>query len=72
MPWVNEECEGCGVCLESCPVDAIEVNNGKAIIDNATCTRCGDCFETCPLDAIRPNSENPNLRGRNNRTGRDG
>lgn len=70
MPWVKDECEGCAVCVDSCPVDAIAMNDGQAEIDNFLCTRCGECFDACPLDMIRPNSENPALRGRNNRTGR--
>jgi len=67
MPWVKDECEGCGVCIDVCPVDAITMNDGKAQIDNSICTRCGECFDACPMEMIRPNSENPALRGRRNR-----
>lgn len=68
MPWIKDGCEGCEVCLDSCPVDAISMNDGQAEINNSVCTRCGDCFEACPLDMIRPNYENPNLRGRFNQS----
>lgn len=72
MPWVDKDkCIGCGVCIDSCPENAILINNGKASINQDECTYCGKCFETCPQQAIRPNRENPLLRGRNpNRPGR--
>ncbi len=63
MPWVEDDCKGCGDCLDSCPVEAITLENDKAIIDNVICSKCGECFEACPFDVIRPNSENPDLRG---------
>lgn len=64
MPWVKEEnCIGCQICVKECPVDAIYMNNGKAVIDQNACTKCGICLEKCPKDAIRPNSENTLLRG---------
>jgi ferredoxin len=36
-----EECSGCGACVEICPVDAIKVEAGTAIVDEAWCwMRC--------------------------------
>ena len=46
-----QECDGCGVCIESCPVDAITLND-VAVIDENKCTGCGICIDKCPLDAI--------------------
>ena len=46
-----QECNGCGVCVEYCPVDAITMNN-IAIIDENKCTGCGICIDKCPLGAI--------------------
>jgi Fe-S-cluster-containing hydrogenase component 2 len=64
MPWVKEEkCIGCQICVTECPVDAISMDKGIAIIDQNICTKCGICMEKCPQSAIRPNSENPHLRG---------
>jgi len=66
MPWVEQEkCVGCGVCISSCPVDAISMEKDKATINQDECTFCAKCFSACPQEAIRPNSENPLLRGRN-------
>lgn len=47
----RERCTGCGYCLLSCPVGAIE-SDGWASIDDEKCTRCGVCPTVCPNDAI--------------------
>lgn len=65
MPWVKEkECIGCKICINECPVNAISMNNGIAVIDQNICTKCGICLEKCPKEAIRPNFENDKLRGK--------
>ncbi|MBW2631731.1 MAG: 4Fe-4S binding protein [Deltaproteobacteria bacterium] len=46
-----QECNGCGVCIESCPVNAIILND-VAIVDENKCTGCGICIGRCPLGAI--------------------
>jgi len=59
MPWINKDmCTGCGICIEECPVDAIEQQaDGLAEIDEAKCIRCGRCHEVCPQDAVRHDGE---------------
>ena len=59
MPWVNQElCDGCGACVEECPVDAIQLDgNGSAVIDQAECVRCGQCHDACPHEAVRHDGE---------------
>lgn len=50
---VNEEkCTGCGTCEEVCPVEAIKVENGKAVVDQEACVDCGTCIEECIEKAI--------------------
>jgi NAD-dependent dihydropyrimidine dehydrogenase PreA subunit len=47
-----EKCTGCGTCVEGCPVEAIKMENDKAIVDGETCIDCGTCIDECPVDAI--------------------
>jgi len=47
----EEECTGCGNCVDSCPYGAIELENNKAIV-LPNCNLCGICVENCPVEAI--------------------
>lgn len=42
----------CTACIDSCPVDAIKLENGKPVIDIENCTECGDCVASCPVQAV--------------------
>ena len=44
-------CIGCGQCVDECPVSAINLENEKAVINDA-CIGCAACVETCPVGAI--------------------
>ena len=50
--WVEKsECVGCESCLDTCPVGAISMSDGIAIISDK-CNSCGACVESCDQGAI--------------------
>jgi len=53
LEFIQENCIGCGNCLEKCFVKAIKIKNGKAQIDNRLCKCCGRCAMECENNAIR-------------------
>ncbi len=48
---ITSKCEGCGDCVDECPVEAISESDGKYTIDADTCVDCGTCAEVCPVGA---------------------
>ena len=58
MPWIDKNrCDGCGICIEECPVEAITMIENKAEINMEKCIRCGICHKKCPQNASRHDSE---------------
>ena len=50
----GDDCTGCGICEQFCPVDAIAVgDSGVAAVDPAMCCGCGLCALHCPESAVR-------------------
>jgi len=49
---VKEDCRSCGECIQYCFVEALSINNGKAVIDTEMCRGCGRCVLKCPHDMI--------------------
>ncbi len=47
----KEKCTGCAVCKSACPVDAIEIKDGKAYVSEM-CVECGACISECPCEAL--------------------
>ena len=44
-----DKCKGCGLCLKSCPVEAITGERKQVhVIEQSKCINCGGCFEVCP------------------------
>lgn len=48
---VSDDCNGCSVCIDICPVEAISVDE-KAEINAEICMGCGLCATVCPEDVI--------------------
>ncbi len=49
---IEENCTGCGRCLEVCPSQAIVLVDRKAQIVRDKCTECGKCLDVCKSNAI--------------------
>ena len=47
----QNKCNGCGTCKDICPVNAIKIENGKAVISD-DCVECGACVNQCSNEAI--------------------
>ncbi|MEE9594579.1 MAG: 4Fe-4S dicluster domain-containing protein [Candidatus Hydrothermarchaeales archaeon] len=52
-----EKCAGHAECIDVCPTDVYELENGKAVAPKIDeCIECCSCVELCPTDAIKHSS----------------
>jgi len=47
-----ETCKGCGTCVKRCPMEAIQLDNKKAVQNADRCIGCGLCVSTCPTQSL--------------------
>ena len=46
-------CVGCGACVATCPVGALELDDeGKSTCNEDVCISCLACTGACPTEAI--------------------
>jgi 4Fe-4S ferredoxin len=50
---VKETCIGCGLCVDTCLMDAVVIVDLKSQIDPKWCCGCLECEENCPTKSIR-------------------
>ena len=49
----GDKCVGCEECVEVCPVDVYEMQDGKSVPVSADeCLGCESCLDVCEVDAI--------------------
>ncbi len=51
----EDECRGCGVCVDKAPKGAITIENGVAVIHQEHCLNEDDCVKACPFGVIIKN-----------------
>jgi len=50
---ITDDCIGCTLCAQDCPVDAIAFKpHEKHEVDNELCIQCDGCRQVCPEDAV--------------------
>ncbi len=49
---IPEKCRLCGICRDACPPGAMEIRDGRLLIDYRRCIRCFCCRELCPDGAL--------------------
>ena len=57
---VENTCIGCGLCARKCPVQAIEMQNGRPVWVKDKCAMCLGCLHRCPKFAIQYGSRTKN------------
>lgn len=49
--WITDKCNSCGMCAKVCPVNNIEIIEGKPKWQHK-CEQCFACLQWCPQEAI--------------------
>ena len=49
---IDDRCTACGLCLSTCPENALRPAPRRPALVATRCTSCLACIEICPVDAI--------------------
>ncbi|MFZ0965040.1 MAG: 4Fe-4S dicluster domain-containing protein [Candidatus Bathyarchaeia archaeon] len=50
----NDKCNGCGTCVDTCPVAVFEIKDGKSVpVKPEECLVCRACEVQCPESAVQ-------------------
>lgn len=47
-PETQKMCNHCGICVETCPANALTMLNGKVTWNQQQCSQCDTCIKVCP------------------------
>ena len=48
----RDNCNGCGICVDICPLDCFGLDDDKAFMKYDECWYCGSCTLECPEHAM--------------------
>lgn len=51
VSYKEDACISCGVCVKACRQNALELVDGKIVMDASKCNHCARCVKSCPTDA---------------------
>ncbi len=61
----TDTCKGCGLCTKRCQMEALHLNDEKAVLDLNRCIGCGLCVSTCPTHSLslgrKPKAKQPHV-----------
>ncbi len=58
----KRECRDCYKCVRACPVKAIRVKDGSAVVCHELCIFCGKCVGVCPAHAKKIRDDVPQAK----------
>ncbi|MBZ4654450.1 MAG: ferredoxin [Peptococcaceae bacterium] len=51
---VSDECIGCGLCVDLCPLDCLRMGKDeKPFMNYSECWYCGACEIECPVSCLK-------------------
>jgi len=48
----NDRCFGCAACVAFCPINALQLKDRLAVVNESKCTHCNHCIPLCPVHAL--------------------
>ena len=57
VPTLGEGCNSCGVCVDACPDQCIEMAGEIPVINTPDCLNCGVCIRECPTGAMQASGQ---------------